>query len=76
MLDIYLLTEGHSPLFAIDKDTNPLCIVGANIQEVLTNIYHEAETAALLELNRHTMQDVINHLLISDKMRHGRTNPQ
>lgn len=69
LLDIYLLTEGHTPLFALDKETNPLCIVGANIQDVLTGIYHEAETAALMELNRHTMQDVIDRLLTADKVK-------
>ncbi|WP_201330370.1 RrF2 family transcriptional regulator, partial [Lactobacillus nasalidis] len=32
LLEIYLATEGHSPLFSIDHETNPECIVGGNIQ--------------------------------------------
>lgn len=74
LLDIYLITEGHTPLFVVDKETNPLCRVGGNIQSVLTNIYSEAEEAALTVLNGKTMQDVIDSLIIHDKVKQAKKN--
>lgn len=69
LLDIYLITEGHTPLFVIDKETNPFCRVGGNIQPILTNIYGEAEQAALTVLNGKTMQDIIDSLIVRDKVK-------
>lgn len=76
LLDIYLITEGHTPLFVIDKETNPLCTVGGNIQDVLKEFYGEAEAAAMLVLNQHTIQDVIDRLLISEKMKKARQHAE
>lgn len=72
LLDIYLITEGHTPLFVVDKETNPLCRVGGNIQPVLTNIYDEAEKAALTVLNGQTMQDIIDSLIVRDKVKRAK----
>lgn len=72
LLDIYLITEGHTPLFVVDKETNPLCRVGGNIQPVLTNIYGEAEQAALTVLNSKTMQDIIDSLIVHNKVKQAK----
>ncbi|WP_137601786.1 Rrf2 family transcriptional regulator [Paucilactobacillus nenjiangensis] len=72
MFDVYLATEGHTALFEIDHDTNAECTVGGNIQEVLNGFYTNAEAAAYKELNRISMQEVIDQILIADKLKKAR----
>lgn len=60
LLDVYLATEGQTPLFIIDHNTNPQCIVGGNIQSTLEDYYHHAETA----VQQITLQDVIDTILV------------
>ena len=38
LLDVYLATE-ETPLFTIDHNANPQCIVGGNIQPTLEDYY-------------------------------------
>lgn len=67
LLDVYLAVEKERPLFEIDHDTNPQCIVGGNIQATLEHYYGEAETAAKAKLNQITLSDVINSILVKQK---------
>ncbi len=67
LLDIYLAVQKKKPLFEIDYDTNPSCIVGGNIQKTLTYYYQEAENAALAKLNQVTLADVIGTILVHQK---------
>lgn len=67
LLDVYLAVEKEKPLFEIDHDTNPQCIVGGNIQATLEHYYGEAETAAKAKLNQITLSDVINSILVKQK---------
>ena len=69
LFDIFLVTEGHADLFTVDKETNPLCIVGGNIQEVLHDYYEEAQTAAYAKLNQITLQNVVDQILIRHKVK-------
>ncbi|WP_251546528.1 Rrf2 family transcriptional regulator [Limosilactobacillus caecicola] len=62
LYDIYLAVEGDQPLFNVDKKTNPECIVGGNIQPVLTEFYHAADVAAKGRLNQFTLQDVLDSI--------------
>lgn len=64
LLDVYLATEGQTPLFIIDHNTNPQCIVGGNIQSTLEDYYHHAETAVKAKLQQITLQDVIDTILV------------
>lgn len=64
LLDVYLATEGETPLFTIDHNTNPQCIVGGNIQPTLEDYYRHAETAAKAKLQQVTLQDVIDTILV------------
>ncbi|KRM67518.1 transcription regulator [Apilactobacillus ozensis DSM 23829 = JCM 17196] len=69
LFDVFMATEGYADLFKIDKDTNPLCIVGRNIQDILKKYYTEAQNAAYSKLNSLNMQDVIDNMLINDKIK-------
>lgn len=39
LLDVYLAIEDNHNFLHIDDKTNPLCIVGGNIQETLNDVY-------------------------------------
>jgi DNA-binding IscR family transcriptional regulator len=63
LLDVLHAVEPDQPVFAVDPKTNPLCIVGGNIQTVLTNVYAQATAAAQHELAVTTLQMVIDQIL-------------
>ncbi|WP_295775411.1 Rrf2 family transcriptional regulator [uncultured Limosilactobacillus sp.] len=68
LYDVYLAIEeasGPHPLFEIDYDTNPNCIVGGNIQGVLESYYEDAKQAAMAKLQQRTIADVVNQIKIS-----------
>lgn len=69
LLDVYFATEGNNPLFELDKKTNPECIVGGNIQDVLGDYYEEAKLAAQRKLNSVTLEDVIETILVKQKLK-------
>lgn len=74
LLEIYLATEGSSPLFAIDHETNPKCIVGGNIQPTLTDYFSHAETAAEAILGKISLQDVIDTILVKETAKKAKTD--
>lgn len=74
LLDIYLAVEQNKPLFEIDHETNPLCIVGENIQDTLNYYYGEAENAALSKLNNISLADVIGTILVKHKQKEAGLN--
>lgn len=65
LLDIYLAVEKDKPLFSVDPKTNPQCIVGSQIQDVLAQNYHEVQAAALGRLVRITLQDIIDEIIVN-----------
>ncbi len=67
LLDVYLAVEKNKPLFEIDHETNPQCIVGGNIQSTLEYFYDQAENAALAKLNSISLADVIGTILVKQK---------
>lgn len=69
LLDVYLAIEGDKPLFEIDYKTNPDCIVGGNIQETLSEFYYQAQVAAQAKLNNISLQDVIDTILVKQKIK-------
>lgn len=64
LYDIYLAVEDDAHLFTIDRKTNPQCIVGGNIQESLSEVYHQAEVAAEAKLARTSLQDIIDSIQV------------
>lgn len=69
LLDVYLAVESGKELFALDTNTNPDCIVGGNIQKVLGSYYKKAEMAALRELNKVSLEDIIETILVEQKIK-------
>lgn len=67
LLDIYLSIEKNKHLFIVDYETNPECIVGGNIQLALEKYYNEAEIAAKAKLEKTSLEDVINTILVKNK---------
>ena len=68
LYDVYLALEesdGPHPIFEIDYDTNPECIVGGNIQGVLENFYEDAKQAAMAKLQQRTIADVVSQIKIA-----------
>ncbi|AVK61696.1 transcriptional regulator [Lactobacillus sp. CBA3605] len=64
LLTIFYAIEGDKALFAVDPKTNPECIVGGNIQNVLQQYYQDAQTAAEARLAKVSMQDVVDSILV------------
>ncbi|MBD5806829.1 Rrf2 family transcriptional regulator [Lactobacillus sp. 0.1XD8-4] len=64
LYDIFLAIEGDAQLFSIDKQTNPQCIVGGNIQETLNEYYQQAENAAKAKLAGTSLQDIIDTIRV------------
>lgn len=64
LYDIFLAIEGDALLFSIDKQTNPQCIVGGNIQETLNEYYQQAENAAKAKLAGTSLQDIIDTIRV------------
>jgi DNA-binding IscR family transcriptional regulator len=68
LLDVYLAVESdhHESLFSIHKKTNPLCLVGKNIQYTLEQRFTQAQRAMENELAQVTLEQIISGLLIHD----------
>lgn len=62
LYDVFLAIEGQQHLFNVDPKTNPECIVGGNIQTVLTRYYQDAEIAAFGKLADTSLQDVLDFI--------------
>ena len=64
LLEIFCAIEGDKHLLTVDHRTNPKCIVGGHIQEVLGQFYEEVEASAKGSLARLTLGDVIDEILV------------
>lgn len=62
LLEIYKSIEGNTNLIQIDPKTNPKCIVGANIQEVLSEKYTELQKKVEEEMNEVTLDTLIHKI--------------
>lgn len=66
LFDIYCSIDKDSRLLHIDKKTNPDCIVGGNIQEVLNETYDSIQRKAEEEMKRITLADIIEKISIHE----------
>lgn len=72
LLDVYLAVEKDRQLFTLDTNTNPECIVGGNIQKVLGAYYEDAQMAALRKFNNVSLQDIIESILVEQKIKQAK----
>lgn len=61
LLDIYksVMDVNYIHIFDIHQNPNDRCIVGANIEPVLSGMFHELETQLQLKLSKTTLADCI-----------------
>lgn len=69
LFDIYCSIEKDRRLLHIDKKTNPSCIVGGNIQEVLNQTYNRIQINAEEEMRKITLADIIKKVLIQENQK-------
>ena len=62
LLDIYKSIEGNTNLIQVDPKTNPDCIVGANIQDVLNEKYDELQKKVEEEMNVITLDSLVHKI--------------
>ncbi|MFC6314937.1 Rrf2 family transcriptional regulator [Lapidilactobacillus achengensis] len=63
LLDVYLVIEDNRNLLHVDEKTNPLCIVGGNIQGTLNGVYTQVQTAAETQMAQVSLRDIIDDIL-------------
>ena len=66
LLDVYRAVEGNQDLLHIDDKTNPLCIVGCNIQDTLNDIYASVQRDAEASMAKHTLAAIIDDILVRE----------
>lgn len=62
LLDVYKSIEGNTNLIQVDPKTNPNCIVGANIQDVLNENYDALQKKVEKEMNEITLDTLIRKI--------------
>ncbi len=70
LLDVYHALNMNHDLLHIDPKTNPNCLVGANIQDTLNEVYAQVQVAAEAQLQATTLQDVITGILHRHQSKH------
>lgn len=69
VLDVYRAITSTASLLHVDPKTNPNCVVGANIQNRLEEVYQRVQNAAELEMSQISIQDVIDGVLESERLK-------
>ena len=69
VLDVYRAITSTASLLHVDPKTNPNCVVGANIQNTLEEVYQRVQNAAELEMSQISIQDVIDGVLESERLK-------
>ncbi|KRN25540.1 Rrf2 family transcriptional regulator [Lacticaseibacillus camelliae] len=64
LLDVYLAVEDNHNLLHIDDKTNPLCIVGGNIQDTLNDVYAAIQRDTEASMAKHTLAEIIADILV------------
>lgn len=67
LLDVYRAVEDNRNLLHIDQKTNPLCIVGGNIQDTLNDVYASVQRDAEASMAKHTLAEIISDILTRQK---------
>lgn len=64
LYDVFMAIDADHNLLHIDPKTNPQCVVGGNIQAVLTKSYQQVEAQAFNEMRQITLQDIIDQIKV------------
>lgn len=75
LLEIYeAVDNGH--LLNVDTNTNLNCIIGGNIQSVLSDYYKELESNVKQQLAKKTLADMIDKILTNARTKEKNKNEQ
>lgn len=69
LYDIFMAINTDHNLLHIDPKTNPQCIVGGNIQEVLTQAYQQVEQQSFAAMKKINLQQIINDIRTKEKQK-------
>ncbi|EFI84061.1 Rrf2 family transcriptional regulator [Listeria grayi] len=64
LLEIYQAIEQDHRILHVDKNTNPRCIVGGNIQHTLNGIYDQLQANVEQEMREVTLQTVVDDIMV------------
>lgn len=67
--DIYQSVENNTDLFHVDNDTAKDCVVGNNIQTILSKKYDELQKIIDDEMKKFTLSDIIEDIIASEKQK-------
>ncbi|MFV0560838.1 MAG: Rrf2 family transcriptional regulator [Enterococcus sp.] len=70
LLDIYHSIEGNTNLIQVDPKTNPNCIVGANIQDVLNDQYTLLQRKVEEEMSKVALDSLIHEVAQLEVTKH------
>ncbi len=74
-MEIYRSIEGNTNLIQVDPKTNPNCVVGANIQEVLAETYSRLQKKVEEEMAVITLDGLIKQIALSEKEKRPENQP-
>lgn len=69
LYDIFMAINADHNLLHIDPKTNPKCVVGGNIQAVLTDAYEQVENQAFAAMKKITLQAIIDQIKTREEER-------
>lgn len=69
LYDVYYSIEGDTNLIEVDPKTNPACLVGGNIQDVLTKKYAEIQQVVDEELKKTSIADIIHDIAVQESLK-------
>lgn len=72
LYDIYQAVEKKQDVFKIHQDTNPACIVGGNIQTVLSKTMNDVERHVQQALETVSLQDIVTDIERVDNTKRGK----
>lgn len=68
-LDIYKSIEGNTNLIQVDPKTNPNCVVGANIQDVLLKEYDFLQKKVEEQMEQITLDTILHDISLLEVQR-------
>ena len=62
LYDIHRCVVGDVPLIEVDHETNPRCVIGANIQSALERSYAQLQQSAEDQMRKITLRDILRSI--------------
>ena len=66
LFDVFQSLDEETNLIEVDPKTNPACIVGGNIQQVLKKTYDHLQAVVLEEMKTITLADILQEVAAAE----------